>query len=128
MGLVNPTLVIFTLVIGSAMGVVVVLYNLVAVALYLREETEGRSSALALTAWAIGVLALLLWWMPCVGGIAALLAMTVSRIERGRIYRDEAPLAGATPVRMANTDGSTALLLHTGIWVAGLASVLLGGG
>src|SRR5687767_4152456 len=93
----NPVFLYFTGGIGSCVGFLVVLYNLMAIVLYQREDTEGRSSALALTAWGIGMLSVLLWWMPCVGGLAALLAMTISRIERGRIYRDEAPLAGATP-------------------------------
>ncbi|MEQ1566575.1 MAG: hypothetical protein ABMA64_13115 [Myxococcota bacterium] len=128
MGSTNWILLYFTGGLGSCVGVLVVLYNLVAVVLYLREETEGNSSALALTAWAIGVLAMLLWWAPCVGGVAALLAMTISRIERGRIYRDEAPLAGSTPMRMANTNGSTALILQVGACVTLAASVLLGGG
>lgn len=122
----NPIFLYFTGGIGSCVGVLVVLYNLVAVVLYLREETDGRSSGVALTSWAIGTLSVLVWWVPCVGGAAALLAMLISRIERGRIYRDEAPLAGATPVRMANLNGATALALQAGLMVVLLASWLVG--
>ena len=112
--------------IGSCVGVVVVLYNLIAAALYMREETEGRSSALAITSWAIGMLAMFVWWLPCVGGIAGLLAMIVSRYERGRIYRDESGLAGATPVRMGYVNGGMALILHFALWIALFASWALG--
>lgn len=123
---VNLVFLYFTGGMGSCVGLLVVLYNLVAAALYLREETEGRSSGLALTAWAIGVLATLIWWLPCVGGMAALLAVLVARMERGRIYRDLSPLAGATPVRMANGNGSVALVLHSILMFSLLASWLLG--
>jgi hypothetical protein len=112
--------------IGSCVGVVVILYNLVAVALYVREETEGRSSAMAIISWAIGVLAMLIWWMPCVGGVAGILAMFVSRLERGRIYRDESGLAGATPVRMAYVNGGMALILHVLLWLGMIGSWLFG--
>jgi hypothetical protein len=111
---------------GSCVGVLVLLYNLISVVLYLREETEGRSSGVAIAAWAIGVLATLIWWLPCVGGLAALLAVLVARMERGRIYRDQAPLAGATPVRMAHGNGNIALVLHSILMFSLLASWLLG--
>lgn len=112
--------------IGSCVGVVVVLYNLIAAALYMREETEGRSSAMAITSWAIGMLAMFVWWLPCVGGIAGLLAVAVSRLERGRIYRDESSLAGATPVRMGYVNGGMALILQLVLLISMVASWLLG--
>jgi len=112
--------------IGSCVGIVVILYNLIAAALYLREETEGRSSGLAITSWAIGMLAMLVWWLPCVGGLAGLLAVLVSRYERGRIYRDESSLAGATPVRMGYVNGGMAVILHVLMFAGVLGSWLLG--
>lgn len=122
----NPVFLYFTLGGGSCLGVLVLLYNLVSVVLYLREDNESRSSALAITAWGMGVLAMLLWFLPCVGGAAGLLAMTVARIERGRIYRDQAPLAGATPVRMANTNGTLAVVLQSGVLVSLLLTWIVG--
>lgn len=112
--------------IGSCVGIVVVLYNLIAAALYMREETEGRSSAMAITSWAIGMLAMFVWWLPCVGGVAGLLAVLVSRMERGRIYRDESSLAGATPVRMGYVNGGMATILHVVMWISLFGSWLLG--
>jgi hypothetical protein len=111
---------------GSCLGVVALLYNLVAAVLYSREETEGRSSGISITSWAIGLLAMLLWWLPCVGGAAALFALAVGYYERSRIYRDQASLASATPVRMGISNGSLALLLQAVLWVALLVSWLVG--
>lgn len=123
----NFVLLYLTGGIGSCVGLVVVLYNLVAAVLYMREETEGRSSSVAITAWAIGVLATLLWWLPCVGGIAGMVAIVVARLERGRIYRDQSSLAGATPVRMGIVNGTMALAMHAVMWLALLTSWLFGG-
>lgn len=97
---------------GSCVGMLVLFYNLVAAILFLREETDGKSSGLAKAAWALGLLALLLWWLPCMGGLLAILAILVARFERGRIYRDDSSLAGATPVRMGSLDGFVALPLQ----------------
>ena len=109
---------------GSCVGLVVLLYNLVTAVLFLREETEGTSSGLAKAAWALGLLALFLWWMPCVGGLLAVVAIVVARVERGRIYRDESSLAGATPVRMGSFDGAVAVLLQILMFVGMLAGAL----
>lgn len=123
---VNLVFLYFTAGMGSCVSLLVALYNLIAVALYLREDTEGHSSGLALAAWTFGVLAALIWWMPCVGGLAAMLSMLIARMERGRIYRDEAPIAGATPVRMANGNGNIALVLHSILMFSLIASWLFG--
>ena len=109
---------------GSCVGVVVLLYNLVTAVLFLREETEGTSSGLAKASWALGLLALFLWWAPCLGGAVAIAAIVVARVERGRIYRDESSLAGATPVRMGSVDGTVALLLQMVMFVGMLAGVI----
>ena len=122
----NLVFLYFTGAMGSCVGVLVALYNLIAAVLFLREETEGHSSTLALTAWAIGVLATMIWWLPCVGGMAALLSILVARMERARIYRDQSPLAGATPVRMAHGNGSVALVLQSILLFSLLASWLFG--
>lgn len=113
--------------IGSCMGLILLLYNVVVALLFMREETEGSSSGLAKASWALGLLALFLWWLPCLGSVVALVAIAVSRVERGRIYRDESSLAGATPVRMGSVNGSVALLLQVLLFIGILAS-LLGGG
>ncbi len=111
--------------VGSCLGMLLLLYNLVAAVLFLREETEGSSSGLAKAAWALGLVALFLWWAPCLGSMVALVAMVVARIERGRIYRDESSLAGATPVRMGNVNGGVALLLQLFVLLSALGSFLV---
>lgn len=112
---------------GSCMGLILLLYNVVAALLFMREETEGNSSGLAKASWALGLLALFLWWLPCLGAVVSLVAIAVSRVERGRIYRDESSLAGATPVRMGSVNGSVALLLQILLFL-GIIAGFLGGG
>ncbi|MEZ4236732.1 MAG: hypothetical protein R3F59_11370 [Myxococcota bacterium] len=122
----NYVLVWLTGGIGSCLGVVVLLYNAVAAVLFSREETEGRASSLSITCWAIGVLAMLLWWLPCVGGAAGLFSMVVGYFERGRIYRDQSSLASATPVRMGISNGALAVVLHSVLMLVMLVSWLFG--
>jgi len=124
----NLILVYVTGGIGSCVGMLVLVYNLVAAILFLREETDGRSSGLAKAAWALGLFALFLWWMPCLGAMVAMLAIVVARVERGRIYRDESSLAGATPVRMGSVDGGVALLLQLLSFLGIVAGVLAASG
>lgn len=122
----NFVLVYLTGSLGSCFAVVALLYNLVAGVLYAREETEGRSSSIAITSWAFGILAMLLFWLPCVGGVAAMVAIAVGYLERGRIYRDQSSLASATPVRMGISNGFWALVLH-GVLLAAMAISWLSG-
>ena len=110
--------------VGSCLGMLLLLYNLVAAVLFLREDTEESSSGLAKAAWGLGLLAVFLWWTPCFGSLLAIVAMILARVERGRIFRDEAPLAGATPVRMGNVDGGITLLLQFLLFVGIVASAL----
>jgi hypothetical protein len=107
--------------IGSCFVALLLVYNLVTAILYLREDTDGASSGLAKAAWATGVLAVLGWWFPCVGTLIAIAAILLARVENGRIYRDEASLSGATPVRMAQIDGWIVLLVQ----VVALAATIL---
>lgn len=97
---------------GSCFGLLLLLYNLLSFALFLRETTEGSSSGLARASWGLGLLAVFLWWMPCVGAVFAVLAIVTSRIERNRIFRDESPLAGVTPIRLGSFDGVVVLGLQ----------------
>lgn len=110
--------------IGSCVGLMLLLYNLVSFGLFLRESTDGSSSGLARGAWVAGTIAVFLWWMPCVGAAVALVAVVASRIERNRIFRDEAPLAGVTPIRLANLDGILVLGLQLLGLVAGALVVI----
>ncbi len=113
---------------GSCLGFALLLYNLVAGVLFMREETEGSSSGMAKVAWALGIVALLAWPAPCIGALIAIAAMVISRVERGRIYRDESSLAGATPVRMGSVNGSIALLIQVLVLSSVVASFLMGTG
>lgn len=98
--------------IGSCLVALLLLYNLVVAVMFLREETDGVSSPMAKAAWAVGVLAVLGWWFPCVGAIFAIGAIVLAQIERGRIYRDESSLAGSTPIRMGRIDGIVVLIVQ----------------
>ena len=113
--------------IGSCVGSILLLYNVVAGVLFMREETEGSSGGLAKAAWAVGLLALFMWWIPCIGSVAAIAAIIISRVERGRIYRDESSLAGATPVRMGSVNGGVALLIQVMAVIGILATMLTSG-
>ncbi len=113
--------------IGSCVGFILLLYNVVAALLFMREQTDGTSSGLAKAAWATGLLALFLWPMPCIGSVVAIAAIVLSRVERGRIYRDESSLAGATPVRMGSVNGGVALLIQILALIGLIAGMVTGG-
>ena len=113
---------------GSCFVSILLLYNLVTAILYLREDTDGVSSGLAKAAWATGVLAVLGWWFPCVGTLIAIAAIVMARAERGRIYRDESSLAGATPIRMAQIDGWVVLVVQILSMIALVVSLMRQGG
>ena len=111
----SSTNVLF-LVISGTIGVVVtgvlLLYNVVAAVLFLRETGDGESSGLARAAWALGIGSLASWCLPCVGTGLAIGAVVVAQIERVRIYRDQSTIAGATPVRMGSVNGWASLVLQ----------------
>ena len=112
-------------VIGSGVGLLLFLYNVLSFALFLREATDGAASSLARACWGAGLVAVFLWWMPCLGAALALGAMVAARVERGRIYRDEAPLAGVTPIRLGNLDGALVLGLQ-GLLLVAIALGVIG--
>jgi hypothetical protein len=105
-------------VVGWSAALLLVIYNVVALFLFLYERADRGASGLAVLSWVAGLLAVLGWCAPCLGGMLALTALAVARHERIKIYRGRSPLAGATPVRLATLDGSAALVLHAGGWVA----------
>lgn len=109
---------------GSCIGILLFLYNVVGVVSFLREDTGGESaSMLSKGAWAIGFLSLLLG--PC-AWFGALLALILARVERGRIYAEKSPLAGATPCRMASVNGGLVLVIWA-IFTAGILASWLAG-
>jgi hypothetical protein len=74
----------------------------------------------------MGLVALLLAGVPCLNLILPIVAIIMARVERGRIYRDESSLAGATPVRMGSVNGGCAFLLAMLLYLGAIASVLPG--
>ena len=103
---------------GSCVGALLFLYNVVGLVSFMREDTGGESaSMLAKAAWAIGFLSGLLG--PCMW-FGAVIALILARVERGRIYAEKSPLAGATPCRMASVNGGLMLV----IWVVFTAGAL----
>jgi len=110
---------------GSCVGLVLLMYNVVAAVLFMREEGDGVSSGLAKAAWATGVFALFTWAVPCVGLLVALTAVVLGRVERGRIYRDESSLAGATPVRMASVNGGVALAMQVFAFLGAAVDIVM---
>ncbi len=113
--------------IGSCLVALLLLYNLVVAVMFLREETDGVSSPMAKATWAVGVLAVLGWWFPCVGAIFAIVAIVLAQIERGRIYRDESSLAGSTPIRMGRIDGIVVLIVQL-LLIGGMIATAVRGG
>lgn len=107
---------------GSCIGILLFLYNVVGVISFLREDTGGESaSMLSKAAWAIGFLSGLLG--PC-AWFGALLALILARVERGRIYAEKSPLAGATPCRMASVNGGMILVIWA-VFTAGAVATWL---
>ena len=95
-------------ILGSCGFMILVLYNLIGLIGFLREDTTEKASGLSKAAWAIGFLSFM--FGPCTW-FAAALALILARIERGRIYQEKSPLASATPCRMANINGAINLVI-----------------
>lgn len=95
------------------------LYNLVVLVGVMRaDEDDGAVSGLAKGAWGIGCLSAL--FVPC-APFLSLVALVLSRLEIGRVYRDESSLASATPARMGSVNGGVAFL----VWVLLTAGTVL---
>lgn len=109
--------------VGSCIGILIALYNLIMVIGFMREQTDGAASAMSKASWGVGCLALL--FMPC-GWFFGLVAIILSRVETGRIYRDESPLASATPTRMGSLNGAMAIVIFMLYFVGAIASFALG--
>ena len=115
MQLIPDTNVLF-LVVSACIGVVItlvlLLYNVVALVLFLRETSDGDSSTLAKFAWATGLASLTMWCVPCLGTVLGIVSVVVSQIERVRIFRDQSSLAGATPARLGSVNGWASLIIQ----------------
>lgn len=92
--------------VGQCVLFLLALYNLVALISVMRSEGDG-ASGLAKGAWGMGCLAAIFY--PC-APLLSLIAVVMSRVEIGRVYRDESPLASATPARMGSVNGGIAFL------------------
>ena len=93
----------------SCLMILLWLYNIVVLIGFAREESDEAASGLSKAAWAISLLAVVLgpcWWL------GALISIIMSRVERGRIYRDESTTRSATPARMAGLNGGVLLFLY----------------
>jgi hypothetical protein len=101
---------IITLVLGggglSCFAIVITLYNLWTAITMMRSTEEG-ASGLSKAAWAVSVLAY--FTGPC-GLFFALVAVIMSRIETGRVWREESPISSATPCRMASINAAMLVL------------------
>lgn len=109
---VNLLFVYVSLVLGVGLTLVLLLYNVVAGALFLRESGDGSASTPAKVSWGLGALALMSAVLPCVGAVLGVVAIGLASWERRRIYNDTSSLAGATPVRMGRFNGFTALFVQ----------------
>ena len=110
---------------GTCISGLLVAYNLIALVMFLREDTEGSASGMAKAAWALGALSLFTFGIPCLGSLVPFAPILIARIEKGRIYRDEAPLAGATPVRLAGINGWISLMLSALCFLGSLLTSLM---
>ena len=115
-------LIPIALVLGFGVVVLLGIYNVIAGVLFLRESIDGNATWMAKAAWALSGVALTGWCLPCVGTGTALVALVLARVERRRIYASKAPLASATPVRMARINGGWSLMLQA----VGYGAVLIG--
>lgn len=93
--------------VGNCVLFLLAIYNLVALIGVMRADTEQGASGLAKGAWGMGCLSALIY--PC-APLFSLVAVVMSRIEIGRVYRDESPLASATPARMGSVNAGVAFL------------------
>ena len=92
----------------SCMFMGLVLYNLYGLFSYSREDTgDERASGFAKAAWALSFFAFLLG--PC-SWVGALTALIIARVERGRMYAEKSPLAGATLLRIAGVNAGVTIL------------------
>lgn len=106
---------------GSCMGLFLLLYNVVGLVGFLREDNTEPASGLAKAAWAVGFFSGLLG--PC-AWVGAVLALVLARVERGRIYAETSSLSGATPCRMATVNGGLILAMWAILSFGSLATWL----
>lgn len=105
-----PSMFIFGLSasVGSCIFLLLVLYNLVALIGVMRSDDEVGASGLAKAAWGVGFLSVI--FITC-SPLLSLIAVVLSRVEIGRVYRDESPLASATPARMGSVNAGVAFVI-----------------
>ncbi|MEZ4316639.1 MAG: hypothetical protein R3F61_04025 [Myxococcota bacterium] len=108
--------------VGQCITLLLALYNLVAIVGVMRSDDDGSASALSKGAWGLGCLAAIL--TPC-APVLSLIAIIMSRIEIGRVYRDESPLASATPARMGSVNGGVALLVFMLVFLGAIVNLFL---
>lgn len=108
--------------VGNCVILMLALYNLVALIGVMRSGDEVGASGLAKGAWGIGCLSAVIF--PC-APLLSLIAIVLSRVEIGRVYRDESPLSSATPARMGSVNGGIALLVWFLVVVGALINFLL---
>lgn len=111
--------------VGTCIGALLLAYNVIAVVMFMREDSEGSAGGMAKAAWGMGVVALFTAGLPCIGTLIPFIPIIMARVEKGRIYRDESPLAGATPVRLAGINGWIAFLLSALITLGTVLTVVM---
>lgn len=85
-------------------GALLLIYNLVAVVKYLREDSEESASGLAWAAFVLGLLSI----TPACGCFLAAIPWGIASYERSRIYKGDASLRGAGLTRAG---GLTAVII-----------------
>lgn len=109
--------------VGNCIIFLLALYNLVALIGVMRSSDEdGSASGLAKGAWGMGCLSAM--FFPC-APLLSLLAVVMSRIEIGRVYRDESTLASATPARMGSVNGGIAFVVWALVMFTSILSFVL---
>jgi hypothetical protein len=110
---------------ATCIGAILLAYNVIALVMFMREESEGSASGMAKGAWALGLVSVFMAGMPCIGSLMPFLPIILARVEKGRIYRDESPLAGATPVRLAGINGWIAFMLSALMMLGSVLTVVV---
>ena len=108
---------------GSCIWFLLMFYNLISLIQFMRSDTDGETaSGLSKAAWAVGFLSFLLG--PCMW-FGAVIALIMSKVERGRIYTEVSSFASSTPCTMGSINGGVTLVMYAVFLVGALAGAFL---
>jgi hypothetical protein len=108
--------------VGSCLTVLMLISNIVAAVRYLTSEGTEPASPASLAAWGVSVASFFLG--PC-GFLTALIAVVLARVERAKVFREEASAWSLMPCSMANTNSFAFVVVTVIIWVGIIAGFVI---